>query len=593
MGSDGNSQGRPPPRLGQGRYVVSGLLGEGGTASVYLAWDAEAQQWRALKALLHKFLRDEEMRARFEQEAVTLAKLDHPNILRVFDYYLESMPPFMVMGLARGGSVIDWVREHGPMPPPMAVDIILQVCEGLTASHAMGVVHRDVKPHNFLLEETGVCKICDFGIARVGPEGSMTVTGSQIGTLSFMAPEQRSDTKSVDVRADVYSTGASLFTLLSAKTSAELFVADKDDSLLAGLPGPVADVIFKATQYDPRDRYQSIRELQDAIYGTLAHLPFSDEPVPDLVPKLEALPREPPATLPFGVRFEDLERSQALDMDQPTYVPGAKRLSEIEIELFEEDDTGPVVQRTPAKVEEREAEPLVPPKKVLPYTMSRATKAAGRAHNLGPTSDGPMVIGAEGLRSPGARNTEEEARERQDRVRAALEARRDATSTTQSQGLARALDDPRTGLALRLAFAVLVAVLALLAIATTWGGLQVREARLATDQARVAFMAAVDADSSVAYELGGNREQFERLYYAYVDQRGPTRTEAALAFAAALEGQLAQRTGGGSTAEHRARAILSAREAFLSAERVWSETATGFPGQLAVALGLSSTPRVR
>ncbi|MEZ4241648.1 MAG: serine/threonine-protein kinase, partial [Myxococcota bacterium] len=249
---------RAPPRVG-GRFAVVDQLGDGGTATVFLAWDTQERQWCALKTLQFRHLRDADIRRRFGQEAEALRSLVHPNIPRLVAYDGDATPPYMAMELARCGSTMDWVRDHGPMPPTLAGDVIFQVCEALATVHAAEMVHRDVKPHNVLFDDLGVCKLTDFGIARISDATSLTQTGSQIGTFSFMAPEQRTDTKSVDHRADIYSVGASLYTLLTGKTSAELFVADSDDAILAHVPDALRGLILKATRYRPEERYQTIQ----------------------------------------------------------------------------------------------------------------------------------------------------------------------------------------------------------------------------------------------------------------------------------------------------------------------------------------------
>ncbi|MEO0604616.1 MAG: serine/threonine-protein kinase [Myxococcota bacterium] len=213
---------RPVPRLGD-RFLVVNTLGDGGTATVYLAYDTQSHTWVALKALHKKYIDDEEMQRRFGFEARALQILTHPNVPRLVHYAPDSRPPFMAMELARCGSAMDWVRKHGAMPAQMACQVIVQVCDAVGDAHEKGMIHRDIKPHNVLLDDTGVSKLTDFGIARLDDATSLTATGSQIGTFSFMAPEQRSDTKTVDQRADIYSLGSSFYTMLTSRTSAELF----------------------------------------------------------------------------------------------------------------------------------------------------------------------------------------------------------------------------------------------------------------------------------------------------------------------------------------------------------------------------------
>jgi hypothetical protein len=213
------------------------------------------------------------------------------------------------MELARGGSAMDWVRRYGPMPAALAIDLAISVCAGLAAAHGAGVVHRDVKPHNFLIHEDGSCRIADFGIARTDAQG-LTLTGVQIGTFSYMAPEQRSGTKNVDYRADVYGVGASLYTLLTGTASSELFVADQDDSLLEAVPEALKRVILTATQYNREDRYEGVTQLSQALRRVRSSI--TEPPrTATLARGLLELPATPPAYALPGADLDDLERALA------------------------------------------------------------------------------------------------------------------------------------------------------------------------------------------------------------------------------------------------------------------------------------------
>ncbi len=298
---------RPPVPVGEGRYLVYGNLGTGGAAGVYVAWDNVGSQWVAVKALSTSVLNDAAMRSRFEREAETMKRLRNPHITRLFDARLDHVPPFIVMELARGGSAMDWVRRHGPMPAALAVDLAIAICAGLAAAHGAGVVHRDVKPHNFLIHEDGTCRITDFGIARTDEQG-LTLTGVQIGTFSYMAPEQRSNTKNVDNRADVYGVGASLFTLLTGTASSELFVADQDDTLLEAVPEALKRVILTATQYNPEDRYEGVTQLSQALRRVRSTITEPPRSV-GLARGLLDLPATPPETVFPSADLDDLDRS--------------------------------------------------------------------------------------------------------------------------------------------------------------------------------------------------------------------------------------------------------------------------------------------
>lgn len=558
----GEPQGRPPPRMGGGRFQVVDTLGDGGTATVYLAWDGDGGRWCAIKALHHKFLRDDDMRRRFAQEAVALDLLKHPNVPALLAQGQDAIPPYMVMELARCGSTMDWVRDNGPMPPSMAADVIFQVCEALAEAHAMGIVHRDVKPHNFLLDDEGRTKLTDFGIARVSDHTSMTMTGSQMGTFSFMAPEQRSDTKSVDHRADIYSVGASLYTLLTAKTSAELFVADKDDELIADVNPVFHEVVLRATRYKPEERYASVLELQTDLMNALSRIPPAQESYPPLVRPRDPLPDGPPKVLPPGRRFLDLERSLALDLNQPTFIPGPDERARLEPEASDEGQS-----------------PLAPPRKVIPYFMPARTASPPPGE---PRSGIPAYVDDSEV---GGLQRQEDARERarlEEEVKEqVLRAQADAVPPPPE-------DDTRQRALVALTGAVLVAMLIfllVLGVGSSW----VNGARRASVIAADGLTAALEVDAAVVYELRGDRRTFEDIYQRYLDGDGAERLEAALAFVRALDGVVAA-GGVEPVAEPKVRRLQAARDEYLRARDAWEATAATFPGSLSVSVGLARAP---
>ncbi len=254
-------------------------------AVVYRAVDKETQEWCAIKLLLPKYIDKPKIRSRFATEAEAMMRLRHRNVIHVSDVNNKALQPFFAMEMARGGCVVDWLAAHGAMPPKMAVDIAIQVCKGLGAAHRQGVVHRDVKPHNILVNRRGVCKITDFGIAQIEDDdaASLTRTGSVMGTLGYIAPEQRANAKGVDERCDVYSVGATLFTMVTGRTTMDLFFADQEPDMLEGVHEALKPVITMATRYRREERHQSMRELAKALYHIKADLPEDPPDTPSLV----------------------------------------------------------------------------------------------------------------------------------------------------------------------------------------------------------------------------------------------------------------------------------------------------------------------
>lgn len=265
--------GEVAPPLRSGRYRLRAVLGEGGMAVVYRAWDSRLEVERAIKVLLPTMAARPRIRERFHAEARTMARLSHPHIVSVQDVDAEGDRVFIVMELLRGGTLWSWVEQHGAMPARMALDGMLPVLSALHAAHQRGVVHRDVKPQNVLLTADGVPKMTDFGIARIEDSDSRTRTAAVMGTWTYMPPEQRKSAKDTDPRADLYAAGATLWALLRGEDPPDLFASDMDPGLLAGLPAPLAEVVRKATRYRREDRYASAAELAAALEACRASLP--------------------------------------------------------------------------------------------------------------------------------------------------------------------------------------------------------------------------------------------------------------------------------------------------------------------------------
>jgi tRNA A-37 threonylcarbamoyl transferase component Bud32 len=271
--------------LADGRYRLVEVLGEGGMAIVYRAYDERLQVYRAIKVLSAALARHPTIRERFLNEARTMARLHHPNIVGVHDVVQQGEQPYIVMELVQGGSLMDHLSEHGVMQPRMALDCILALLGALGVAHEAGVIHRDIKPQNILVTAKGKPKVTDFGIAHVvddNSDRSLTKTGSVMGTWGFMAPEQRVSARKVDGRSDLYAVGATLYTLLTNEMPVDLFAAEMDDTVLHGIEPALAAVIRKATRYRPDDRYADVEEMEDALRRVRPELPELQADTPRL-----------------------------------------------------------------------------------------------------------------------------------------------------------------------------------------------------------------------------------------------------------------------------------------------------------------------
>ncbi len=288
-----SSPGNRPDSLAEERFQLLEVIGEGGMATVYRAFDQRLQRPRAIKVLSPNLALRASLRRRFLAEAQTMANLEESRVVRIFDMGEDGDRVYIVMELVEGGSLLDRVRNFGPLPPRMAAEATVQLCESLQAAHDAGVIHRDIKPHNVLLTHTGELRVTDFGIAQVQTEDGdgMTRTGALMGTWGFMAPEQKTNAKQVDARADIYSVGATLWSLLKGDTPPELFMADTEPGMLDGIPEELAEAIKRATRYRREERYVTARAMADSLRAFVPMLPEDPPDTAPLAPPAVARPR--------------------------------------------------------------------------------------------------------------------------------------------------------------------------------------------------------------------------------------------------------------------------------------------------------------
>jgi len=259
------------------RYRIERPLGQGGMATVYLAHDEELDRPIALKILADNLAGDATFRDRFEREARLAARLSHPNVVRVFDVGESDGRPFIVMEYVEGDTLADELVRHGPLPPARAVELALQICSGLEAAHASGLVHRDVKPRNLLLRPDGVLKIADFGIARAAESTRVTEIGTILGTAAYLAPEQAQGLEATPA-ADLYSVGAVLYELLTGQVPyTATSLVELTAKQQAGPPAPIAGApallelaVIRCLEPDPSERPASAAALAAELGATEA-----------------------------------------------------------------------------------------------------------------------------------------------------------------------------------------------------------------------------------------------------------------------------------------------------------------------------------
>lgn len=248
--------------LAQGRYEIVGALGEGGMAYVFTAYDTRLRVERAIKVLAPRLFSNRKIRERFESEAATMAQLHHKNILTIHDIGNEDQMVYMVMEMLLGGSLMDRIEDHGVLHPQLAITAAIEMAAGLGFAHKNKVIHRDVKPHNVLISRDGIMKVADFGIARIEDGlNSQTRTGAVMGTLAYMAPEQKLSARKATARSDLYAVAASLYVMLTDDNPFELYDEEIQEEKLSPLIPEFAAFIRKGCHYDPAKRHQDADEM--------------------------------------------------------------------------------------------------------------------------------------------------------------------------------------------------------------------------------------------------------------------------------------------------------------------------------------------
>ncbi|MGW1516348.1 protein kinase domain-containing protein [Streptomyces sp. NPDC001272] len=298
MSQDGTQGRYAGGSLAGGRYQLRDLLGEGGMASVYLAYDSALDRQVAIKTLHSELGREASFRERFRREAQAVAKLSHTNIVSVFDTGEgtvtfgagggdEAVMPYIVMEYVEGqplGSVLDAdVRQYGAMPADKALKVTADVLAALETSHEMGLVHRDIKPGNVMMTKRGIVKVMDFGIARAMQSGvtSMTQTGMVVGTPQYLSPEQALG-RAVDARSDLYSVGIMLFQLLTGRIP---FEADSPlaiayahvqeepvapSSINRAITPAMDALVARALKKNPNERFPTAAAMRDEIMRVMS-----------------------------------------------------------------------------------------------------------------------------------------------------------------------------------------------------------------------------------------------------------------------------------------------------------------------------------
>ncbi|MBF0726147.1 Stk1 family PASTA domain-containing Ser/Thr kinase [Enterococcus gallinarum] len=264
-----------------GRYKIIGNIGSGGMANVFLAHDLILDREVAVKVLRFDFQNDKNAIRRFQREALAATELVHPNIVTVYDVGEEDGMQFLVMEYVKGMDLKRYIQTHYPVPYLQIVDIVQQILSAVALAHQHRIIHRDLKPQNILINEEGVVKITDFGIAIALSETSITQTNSMLGSVHYLSPEQARGSMATN-QSDIYAIGIILYEMLTGKvpfdgesavTIALKHFQDEIPSIRIydkNVPQSLENVVLKATAKEQADRYKTADEMREDLSTALS-----------------------------------------------------------------------------------------------------------------------------------------------------------------------------------------------------------------------------------------------------------------------------------------------------------------------------------
>lgn len=262
------------------RYQIIKSIGEGGMANVYLAYDTILDRNVAVKVLRGDLATDEKFVRRFQREALSASSLSHPNIVEVYDVGEDNNQYYIVMEYIEGKHLKELLKKRGKLTLSEVIDIMLQITDGMSVAHDAYIIHRDIKPQNIMIQENGVVKITDFGIAMAMNATQLTQTNSVMGSVHYLPPEQANG-KGSTLQSDIYSMGILMYELLTGKlpykgdNAVEIALKHLKESLpsikedLPDLPQSIENIIIRASSKNPKNRYADAREMHEDLLTCL------------------------------------------------------------------------------------------------------------------------------------------------------------------------------------------------------------------------------------------------------------------------------------------------------------------------------------
>ena len=353
----------------EGRYIIDRPIARGGMATVYRCVDTRLGREVAAKVMHEQYVHDPVFSERFRREARAMAQLSHPNLVNVYDFSADGDAIFLIMELITGGTLRELLDERGPMPPHAAASVMRGMLTGLSVAHAKGLIHRDIKPDNVLINSDHRVKLADFGLVRAASESTHS-TDQIVGTVAYLSPEQV-DGSHLTAASDVYSAGIVFFELLTGRTPfhgdtqlAHAYARLHHDvpapsSQIAGVPKLLDELVGTATARHPEDRFRDAHEFLGALDDVADALQLPAYTVP--VPRNSAANRAAAVPTNFGTLHGPTRRVEP----RPVADPREQRASEQR--LF------------PEQTQEVRYEPVAPARRP-PEPALRAPEPAPRPH---------------------------------------------------------------------------------------------------------------------------------------------------------------------------------------------------------------------
>ena len=263
-----------------GRYEILKSIGEGGMANVYVGYDTILNRKVAIKILRGDLANDEKFVRRFQREALSASSLSHPNIVEMYDVGEDDGIYYIIMEYIEGKTLKQLIKKRGSITLSEAIDIMLQLTDGIAQAHDSYIIHRDLKPQNVMIKEDGTVKITDFGIAVALNSTQLTQTNSVMGSVHYIPPEQASG-KGSTIRSDIYAMGILFYELLTGSlpfrgdNAVEIALKQMHDPIPSvrkknpSIPQSVENIILKATAKNPKNRYADAKEMHADLLTAL------------------------------------------------------------------------------------------------------------------------------------------------------------------------------------------------------------------------------------------------------------------------------------------------------------------------------------